>query len=79
MGLELAKGEGFNVERTWDRDFLLNIRNHKMEYDELINYIEEKNTEFNEAMKTSTIKEHVDVNFVNELLIEIRKKQINGF
>lgn len=79
MGLELAKGEGFNVERTWDRDFLLNIRNHKMEYDDLINYIEEKNTEFNEAIKTSTIKEHVDVNFVNELLIEIRKKQINGF
>ena len=36
MGLELAKGEGFNIERTWDREFLLNIRNHKMEYDELI-------------------------------------------
>lgn len=78
MGLELAKGEGFNVERTWDRDFLLNIRNHKMEYDELIAYIEEKNNEFNEAIKTSTIKEHVDVQFVNDLLKTIRKEQLKN-
>lgn len=78
MGLELAKGEGFNVERTWDREFLLDIRNHKMEYDELVNYIEGKAKEFDDAMKKSKLKEHVDVNFVNELLIEIRKKQIKG-
>ena len=76
MGLELAKGEGFNIERTWDREFLLNIRNHKIEYDELIDYIEQKHQEFNEAIKTSQIKEKIDVDFVNNLLIEIRKEQL---
>ena len=60
MGLELAKGEGFNIERTWDREFLLNIRNHKIEYDELIDYIEQKHQECNEAIKTSQIKEKID-------------------
>ncbi len=76
MGLELARGEGFNVERTWDRQFLLDIRNHKIEYDDLLNYIEEKNNEFNEAIKTSMIKDSIDNMFVDNLLIEIRKKQI---
>ena len=76
MGLELAKGEGFNIERTWDREFLLNIRNHKIEYDELIDYIEQKHQEFNEAIKTSQIKEKIDVDFVNSLLIEVRKEQL---
>lgn len=78
MGIELAKGEGFNVKRTWDRDFLLDIRNHKMEYDEIMAYVEEKHKEFNEAIKTSTIKDNIDVNFVNDLLIDIRKKQLNS-
>lgn len=78
MGIELAKGEGFNVKRTWDRDFLLDIRNHKMEYDEIMAYVEEKHKEFNEAIKTSTIKDSIDINFVNDLLIEIRKKQLNS-
>ena len=76
MGLELAKGEGFNIERTWDREFLLDIRNHKMEYDQIIDYIETKHKEFNEAIKTSTIKEKIDVDFVNNLLIDIRKEQL---
>ena len=76
MGLELAKGEGFNVQRTWDRDFLLDIRNHKFEYDEIMEYVTQKHNEFNEAIKTSTIKDSIDVNFVNDLLIDIRKQQL---
>ena len=77
MGIELANGDGFNVERTWDRDFLLDIRNHKMEYDEIISYIEDKYKIFNELIQTSKIKEKIDVNLVNDLIIEIRKKQLN--
>ena len=79
MGLELAKGEGFNIERTWDREFLLDIRNHKFEYDYIIKYVEDKKRKFEDAIKTSTLREHVDINFVNDLLIKIRKEQINMF
>ena len=78
MGLELAKGEGFNVERTWDRDFILKVKNHGFEFDEIMAYVEEKTKEFNEAIKTSTLKEKIDVDFVNDLLIDIRKQQLKG-
>ena len=76
MGLELAKGEGFNVERTWDRDFILKVKNHGFEFDEIMAYVEEKTKEFNEAIETSTLKEKIDVDFVNDLLIDIRKQQL---
>ena len=78
MGLELAKGEGFNVVRTWDRDFILKVKNHGFEFDEIMAYVEEKTKEFNEAIKTSTLKENIDVNFVNDILIDIRKQQLKS-
>lgn len=36
MAKEIASGKGMNLYRTEDHDFLMNIRNHKYEYDELI-------------------------------------------
>ncbi len=77
MGIEIAKGEGFNVYRTWDREFLLNVRNHRMEFDEIMEYLDEKQNEFNNAIKTSTIRDHIDPNLVNDILIDIRKKQLS--
>lgn len=79
MALEIAKGEGFNVVRTWDRDFLLDIRNHKYEYDYIIEYLDKIKIQMEEAMKTSTLPEKVDDVFVNDLLIEIRKKQMQMY
>jgi len=76
-GIELAKGEGFNVKRTWDRDFLLNIKNHKMSYDEIINYVNDKRIEFEEAVKSCKLPESIDYNKVNNLLIDCRKELYN--
>ena len=74
MGQEIAEGKGINLERTWDKEFLMNIRNHKFEYDELMAKIDEDKVKLDEAIKNSTIKETIDVDFVNDLLIEIRKR-----
>jgi hypothetical protein len=74
MGQEIAEGKGINLERTWDKEFLMNIRNHKFEYDELMAKIDEDKVKLDEAIKNSVIKETIDVNFVNDLLIDIRKK-----
>lgn len=77
MGIEIARGDGFNVDRTnIDRDFLLAIRNHKYEYDELIVKLEEKVKEMNEAVKQTKLPDKIDVNFVNDLLLRIRKQQL---
>ena len=33
---EIAEGKGMILERTWDRQFLLDVRNHKYEYEEIV-------------------------------------------
>lgn len=76
MGVEIAKGEGFNVKRTVDRDFLLDIKHHKYDYETLMEMLEKKHAEMNKAMEVSTIPESIDRNAVNDLLLAIRKKQI---
>ncbi len=77
MACEIAEGQGLILKRTWDRDFLMDVRNHKYEYDELIERLEADQERMNQLMAGSTIKEKVDTVFVNELIVEIRKKQLN--
>lgn len=72
-GLEIARGEGFNVRRTWDREFLLNIKNHGMEYDEILSYVETKKLELEEAMKTTSLPEAVDKTKLEDILITARE------
>ena len=77
MGIEIAKGEGFNVDRTnIDRDFIMNIRLGNTSYEEIISYIEGKKDEMEILMKSSTLPDKIDENFVNDLLVDIRKKQL---
>lgn len=77
MACEIAEGQGMILERTWDRDFLMSIRNHEFEYEYLIDKLDEAKDRMNHLMEISTIRESVDVNFVNDLIIEIRKRQLN--
>ena len=74
MGKEIADGDGINLERTWDKELLMNVRNHKFEYDELMEIVERDKNALDEAIAKSTIKERIDVNFVNDILINLRKK-----
>jgi hypothetical protein len=77
MGLELAKTGQFNVDRTdIDGDFILNIRLGNTSYEEIIDYIEGKKDEMEKAMAESTIPEKIDIEFVNDLLLKIRKEQL---
>lgn len=77
MAGEIAEGKGMILQRTWDRQFLLDVRNHKFEYDEIIDRLESDKERMNHLMEHSTIRETVDTDFVNDLMIEIRKKQFN--
>ena len=74
MGLELAKTGEFNVDRSKiDREFLLNIRLGNHSYDYLMSEANKLIAEVKEAIETSTLQEHVDTEFVNNLLIDIRQ------
>lgn len=77
MGIEIAKTGIVNIDRTnIDRDFIMNIRLGKMSYDELISYLDSKKEEMDKAIEESTIPETIDKNFVNNILLNIRKKQL---
>lgn len=77
MCIEIAKGEGVKVDRRdIDREFLLDIKNHKYTYDELMEMLLEKKRIMEEEISKSTIPDKIDITFVNNLLFDIRKKQI---
>lgn len=73
---EIAEGKGMILQRTWDRQFLMDVRNHKYEYDEIIEMLERDKERMNQLIELSTIREKIDVGFVNQLMIDIRKKQM---
>ncbi len=72
MGKELVEGKGFNVVRTWDRDFLIDIRNHKYEYEEIMSYVENLMEDVNSKIESCNLPETVDKDKINELLIKAR-------
>lgn len=74
MAKELAQGKGFNVVRDWDRQYLLDIRNHKFEYEDVMEQLENEKAEMEEAIKSCTLPDYVDVEKVNDLLINARRK-----
>ena len=77
MGLELAKGEGFNVVRTWDREMILDIRNHKYEYEEIIEYVEKTFAEMKELAAKCNLPATVDKQEVNKLILQARSMLYN--
>lgn len=75
-GIEIAKTGQYIVDRTnIDRDLLLRIKRGEMDYNELMEYVEGQRQEMEDAMKKSTLKEDVDLEAVNKLILNIRKKQ----
>ena len=77
MGKELVEGKGFNVERTWDKEMLLDIRNHKYEYEEIIAYVENLHQSIIDNMENCSLPDAIDENLINKMLIEARTKIYN--
>ena len=76
---EIAEGKGFIVDRSdIDRNFLLDIRAHKFEYDEIMEVLEGKVEKMKDAIAQSTIPESVDVNVLNQMVIDCRKEIYQG-
>lgn len=76
MAKELAQGKGFNVVRTFDREYLLDIRNHKFEYEVVMEHLEKEKAEMEEAIGNCTLPDTVDKDAVNDILISARKKYV---
>jgi len=81
MGKEIANGDGIILDRreAGDRDFIMDVRHHKFEYDELMDIVTKEEVELNDAIAKSKLPEEIDVNLVNDILIDIRKRYYGGF
>lgn len=74
MAKEISEGNGFNLWRTDDRDFLMGIKNGDYTYEYLIEYAENLLADVNENLPKSNLPDEVDKDFVNKLLIKGRKE-----
>ena len=77
MCIEIAQGKGFIVNRRGiDREFLLDVKQHKYEYDDIIKMLDSKKIEMDKAIASSNLPDDIDVDFVNNFVVNIRKKQL---
>ena len=75
QGMEIAQGKGLILDRTGiDADLLMDIKQHKMTYDEIMKICEAKKAEMEKAFETSTIRDLPPIDKLEELLVEIRRK-----
>ena len=72
MAIEIGEGKGINVRRS-NRDQLLSIRRGEYSYDDLISEADAKIKRMEEVFDNSSLPEKIDKQFVNNLLLEMRK------
>lgn len=79
MAQEIFEGKGVCLNRrlAGDADFFLKVRNHEFEYEYISDLLEKKLQEVNRAYESTSLPENIDTNFVNNLLLDTRKKLFN--
>ena len=76
MCTDVAKGEGMNVDRRGrDADFLLDVRNRKYGYTELMSMLEKDKEEMDEVREESTLPDSISRDFVSDII----QKNINSY
>jgi hypothetical protein len=76
MAREIAEGKGIVVRRQ-DAEYLISIRRGEVDLQTLIDEVEVEIKEIDRLFKESNLPDSVDVKFINDLLINIRKKVYN--
>ena len=70
---EIGENKGIILKRTEDKDFLLNIKLGKVEYEDILNYTENIISLLPDLYKKSKLRESTDFDHLNNILIKIRK------
>ncbi|MCI5057718.1 MAG: nucleotidyltransferase domain-containing protein [Flavobacteriales bacterium] len=71
MAIEIGKSGEINVQRP-NREFLLDIKSGKFEYDDLMSMAQELQNEMKEAYEHSFLQSSPDKSKINQLLVELR-------
>lgn len=73
VAIEIGKEKKVNVKRP-NRDFLLDIKAGKFEYEELLKMADLKQTEMESAFEQSSLPETPDMELINDLIYRLRDK-----
>lgn len=74
QGMEIAQGKGLILDRRGiDADMLMDIKNHKMTYDEIMAICETKQAEMEKAFSESTLRDLPPIDKLEEILVNIRR------
>ena len=74
MCIEVAEGKGILIDRrNIDREFLMDVRNRKYTYDELMEKLLDLKARMDKAIENTNIRDSIDVEFVNNLLLKCRR------
>ena len=77
--IEIARDGKYIVNRRdIDRDYILKIKRGELSYNEIMEVVNKKKEEMKQCQETSTIRETVDQEFLNQWLLNLRLKQIKG-
>ena len=81
MGIEILEGKGMILDRreAGDADFLLKIRNHEFEYEELMSELENRKERIKSVLEASQLPNTIDLELVNNILIDIQLEKIRKF
>lgn len=74
--IDLLSGKGLILKRP-EKDYLLNIRNGKVEYSVIIKEAEEKMEDINKLYETTTLPREVNKKYIQDLLLKIRLDNLN--
>jgi hypothetical protein len=72
VAMEIAETGKLNVRRP-NADYLLSIRHGKVPLEDIIKQAEEDILKLDELYANSDLPEKVDMEFLNDLLLQIRK------
>ena len=73
MAIEIANKKEINVKRP-NREFLLDIKQGKYEYDDLLKLAKERKNEMDNAFENSTLPEKPNKELINKLTFELRNR-----
>jgi len=76
MSREIAEGKGIIVRRS-DADELLKIRRGEIDLQNIINWSKGEIDKIDSLFNESNLPNNIDPNFINNLIIEVRKKIYN--
>jgi len=73
MCKEIGEGKGIILKRIEDKEFLLNIKLGKVNYNDILDYTENIISLLPDLYKNSSLRENPDFNHLNNILINLKK------